>query len=212
MSEEDAFLDGIATNRADRTRLLVFADWLADRSDPREEFVRVHTRLLDLDGTEPGFLELEETWVSWVGGRTRYSGSQRSWAVTSPHLSGRWLTAMCRVFTADDAESYLFDDEEPQGAVERFSSVEAGPAALVRATSVTLYRGKPEQFTSPFEFAAATILLDVWDEPFRAETGSQEQANRRYLTPVARGTFWRLLAGVQCRTTEPAAITDTRPG
>ncbi|MGZ4825448.1 MAG: TIGR02996 domain-containing protein, partial [Terriglobales bacterium] len=34
MSDEDAFLDGIAANRADRTRLLVFADWLADHGDP----------------------------------------------------------------------------------------------------------------------------------------------------------------------------------
>ena len=54
MSEEEAFLDGIAADRADRTRLLVFADWLADRGDPREEFVRLHAKLLDMDGAERG--------------------------------------------------------------------------------------------------------------------------------------------------------------
>src|SRR5438270_11536651 len=93
MSEEDAFLDGIAADRADRTRLLVFADWLADRSDPREEFVRLHAKLLDMDGTEPECGEHNDRWKGWVGGTPfDYPAPAR--------LSGRWLDALCRVYTA----------------------------------------------------------------------------------------------------------------
>src|SRR6266702_4092908 len=101
MSDEDAFLDGIAADRADRTRLLVFADWLADRSDPREEFVRLHTKLLDMDRSEPEFNGLNEQWKSWIGGLPFD-------APTPGRLSSRWLDALCRVYTVSEAANYVF--------------------------------------------------------------------------------------------------------
>src|SRR4051812_33056412 len=98
MSDEGAFLDGIAGDRADRTRLLVFADWLAERDDPREAFVRLHVRLLDLDGTEPDFATLDKTWCEWTGGVARAPGYLPGAKQTVP-LNDRWLDSFCRVFT-----------------------------------------------------------------------------------------------------------------
>ena len=90
MSEEDAFLDGIAADRADRTRLLVFADWLADRGDPREEFVRLHARLLEMDGTEPEFADLEKQWTSWTASVVGPDCLPHAFG----KLSERWLDAI----------------------------------------------------------------------------------------------------------------------
>src|SRR5947209_1174005 len=121
MSEEDAFLDGIAADRADRTRLLVFADWLADHSDPREEFVRLHARLLDMDGTEPGFADLEKQWASWTASVVGPD--------CLPHASGklpeRWLDAICRVCTTAEVEMFAQDGRAP-GAF-RATRSEYGP-------------------------------------------------------------------------------------
>jgi uncharacterized protein (TIGR02996 family) len=45
MNEEQAFLAAIAANPSDVTARLVFADWLAERDDPRGEWLRVRTQL-----------------------------------------------------------------------------------------------------------------------------------------------------------------------
>ena len=71
--------------------------------------------------------------VDFLGGRpdavlrlAAFLGCRRA-----PFRGAARLTAMCRVFGVDDAESYLLNDEEPQGAVERFGSAQAGPLALI---------------------------------------------------------------------------------
>ncbi len=47
---EEAFLDSIRANPQDETSLLVYADWLEERGDPRGEFVRQAAALGDADG------------------------------------------------------------------------------------------------------------------------------------------------------------------
>lgn len=45
-SDEAAFLNAIRTNPADETARLVYADWLADRDDPRADFARLSAEFL----------------------------------------------------------------------------------------------------------------------------------------------------------------------
>jgi uncharacterized protein (TIGR02996 family) len=176
VSEEEAFLDGIAANRADRTRLLVFADWLTDRSDPREEFIRLHATLLDMDGTEPEFGELETRWNRWVGS----SGGPRR-KPYSGFLADRWLNALCRVCTADDIAPHLRDAGYAwASAAERIEH-----EGVNRYDTVVLYRGLACDFATPLEFLAGTILLDIAENEW-----FQGRLDRCY--PVTRGTFWRL--------------------
>jgi uncharacterized protein (TIGR02996 family) len=176
MSEEDAFLDGIAADRADRTRLLVFADWLADRSDPREDFVRLHARLLEMDGREPEFTELERRWNRWVGSsggphRRPYSG----------FLADRWLDAFCRLCTANDVAPYLQDSNYGwASAVQRAQHDGANPS-----DTVILYHGLARDFATPMEFLTGTILLDIAGNEWF-------QGTLDVCHPVTRGTFWRL--------------------
>jgi uncharacterized protein (TIGR02996 family) len=198
MSEEDAFLDGIATNRADRTRLLVFADWLADRSDPREEFVRLHARLLDMDGTEPEFAELEKKWVNWT--------ASASGPDCLPHASGKlsdhWLDAVCRVCSAADVEPYLYGDALlPTAPAERLEFDFFAHKNNSDSPTSVLYHGLAGAFGSPVEFVASTVLADIRaDEWF--------DAGRSILTcyPITRGNFW--LRWRECLTelSEPPAF------
>lgn len=44
--DEAAFLNAIRTNPADETARLVYADWLADRDDPRADFARLSAEFL----------------------------------------------------------------------------------------------------------------------------------------------------------------------
>jgi uncharacterized protein (TIGR02996 family) len=182
MSEEDAFLGGIAVDRADRTRLLVFADWLADRNDPREEFVRIHAKLLEMDGTEPEFEERNRLWKSWVGG-TPFDHPTRSC------LDRRWLDALCRVFTATDTGPYVFDtsnDRPVTGARFEYDPVTLSNSG--RWYTFVFHHGKSRSFEGPFDFLARTVLRDCTnDDPFES---NREEQSHRYFTPMTRGTFW----------------------
>lgn len=189
MSDEEAFLEGIAADRADRTRLLVFADWLADRADPREEFVRLHAKLLDMDGTEPDFERLDKQWAEWVGGAACVPGFLPG-AERPARLSARWCDAMCRTFTAADVAAYLVGNG-PTGRPVTIDRQEFGQMDHILTDSeeeLVLYRGSSDEFASALDFAARTVLRDLWGDPFQVE--SPEEADRRYLAPVTRGSFW----------------------
>ncbi len=181
MSDEDAFLTGIASDRADRTRLLVFADWLADQGDPREEFVRIHARVLDMGGTEPEFAELDKVWNRWVRGRPS-SRSRRT------RISDRWLDAMCRVCTIADVNQYTLHGRGTLLALTQATIF--GPRDHVYPDyerSLNLYRGRAGDFDSPFDFVAQTVLADLQEDPFL----TREIAAIDACYPITRGRFWK---------------------
>ena len=176
MSEEDAFLDGIAADRADRTRLLVFADWLADRSDPREEFVRLHAKLLDMDGTEPEFEELETRWnrCGWeaaaalVGSRIR-----ASWPIAG------WMP-FAQACTVSEAELCLRSNATRFIAPEHEYEVERGYDTLL------LYHEPVRASLSVMEFLSETVLTNLReDEWFSCEgpSSTRSQAIRSRVAP-----------------------------
>jgi uncharacterized protein (TIGR02996 family) len=212
VSDEDAFLDDIAADRADRTRLLVFADWLAERSDPREEFVRLHTKLLEMEGTEPEFVEAEKQWVVWTGGVALTPGYLPG--PTDPRrLDDRWLDATCRVFTAADVIAYHADGPGDQpAAVERREFGQMDHIHTGGEETLVLYHGKPENFDRPFSFVARTVLRDLWDDPFRPTEAGAGNPGYRSLAPVTRGSFWRSwrahLAGLRNPPPLPVIATD----
>ncbi|MCI0702848.1 MAG: TIGR02996 domain-containing protein [Planctomycetia bacterium] len=178
MSEEEAFLNAIAADRADRTRLLVFADWLADRDDPREEFVRLHARLLELDGTEREFEKLDKQWGKWVGGRP----------FVRPHrskLTDRWLDALCRVFTTADVEGYPANDP---GADEIFAEFGEYADFIDNPGNVSLwfFNGKAADYPTPFQFVLETLQTDCWPT---LRKGKKALAK---CYPLTRGRFWRI--------------------
>ena len=193
MSEEDAFLDGIAADRADRTRLLVFADWLAEQNDPREEFVRVHTKLLDMDGTEPEFDELEARWLWWTGGTNDKRSYPLSLGVVPPRVSERWLDSLCRVFTTADTVYRSGASTDRPLDVDRYDFGSQDHCYPPLENYLSLYRGQPERFGAPFDFVVGTILhhLRLGHDPFRAPEPDQKYPGSRYLMPVTRGSFWR---------------------
>src|SRR5262249_25749649 len=53
MTEEDAFISAILASPCDDAPRLMFADWLEERGDPRDEFLRVSVRLEALSGQDP---------------------------------------------------------------------------------------------------------------------------------------------------------------
>src|SRR5687768_14950226 len=142
MSEEDAFLDGIAADRADRTRLLVFADWLADRGDQREAFVRLHAKLLDMDGTEPDFEKHNKAWRLWIRLRP-------SFRFAHSRLNDRWLDAMCRVCTSADVATYAAPrpDSKRAAAVTEYGALDH--VATIFEPSLVLCRGKALDYVRP---------------------------------------------------------------
>jgi uncharacterized protein (TIGR02996 family) len=181
MSEEDAFLDGIAADRFDRTRLLVFADWLADRSDPREQFVCLHAKLLDMEGTEPEFKELERAWAAWTGGIPFVE-------LVPPKLDDRWFDVFCRVCTTADVEAYVKNGRGPDRRESELillrpdDHIHPGGEA-----SLHLYQGRPSYYLSPFEFVSETLLVDLWEDPFIAK-GTKALAS---CCPITRERFWK---------------------
>lgn len=180
MSEEDAFLDGIAADRADRTRLLVFADWLADRSDPREEFVRLHARLLDMDGTEREFAKLEKAWATWTGG-IPFVGLSNS------RLNARWLDALCRVCTTAHANEYAENGRDPEPLCAVLTEFGHGDQIhLGGEVTLNLYHGRAAHYETPFEFVSETLLVDLWEDPF-IEQGAKALTS---CYPLTRGRFW----------------------
>jgi uncharacterized protein (TIGR02996 family) len=194
MSEEDTFLDGIGADRADRTRLLVFADWLADRGDPREEFVRLHAKLLDMDGTEPEFEERNEVWNIWVNEGTKPRANR-------PWIGNRWLDAMCRVCTSADIEPYLHDaDYAWWSAAERTEHV-------YDYDTLVLYHGLARDFVTPLEFLAGTIAIDIGNnEWFPAVVPLQG------CEPITRGKFWRLWREQLAALRNPPPLPETVSG
>jgi uncharacterized protein (TIGR02996 family) len=180
MSEETTFLDGIAADRADRTRLLVFADWLADRADPREEFVRLHAKLLTMDGAEPGFAALERQWVGWTGGTPFV-------AQRVPKLSVEWLDALVRVCTTAEVDEYAGStlDPEPAWAIR----TEYGTFDHVDTNfepTLVLYRGSALDYDRPFAFVTETLLADLREDPFSARGAKALAA----CYPITCGRFW----------------------
>lgn len=182
MSDEDAFLSGIAADRADRTQLLVFADWLGDRGDPREEFVRLHARLLDMRGTEPEFEGAEQKWLSWVGCVPQLTGRNRL-----PRLDDKWLDALCRVCTHSDVQEYAKGWYEPgpmRAEMREYGHADHtgdGEEALI------LYSGSRSDYIDPIGFVAETILTAIWENPFFTY-GTHALAN---CPPMTRGRFWK---------------------
>lgn len=206
MSEEDAFLAGIEADRADRTRLLVFADWLAERNDPREEFVRTHEKLLQMDGTEPEFAELEKTWAIWTGGVALLPGYLPGGAPTK-RLDDCWVDSFCRVFTvADLATGLASRSGEQQFIVNRYDYEQMDHIETSGEESLTLYHGKPENFGSHISFVAATILRDLWDDPFQVTPPATEPVAQRFLAPVTMGSFWRRWRGLRAGLRNPPAL------
>jgi uncharacterized protein (TIGR02996 family) len=190
MSEEAAFLDGIAANRADRTRLLVFADWLAEHADPREEFVRLQARLLEMDGSEPEFGGAENAWVQWTGGVAVGPGTAPGPIRAAP-LDDRWCDSICRAFTAADVRAHLarLPDLRPVEVTQQvFSPLEQ--VVVGGEETLVLYRGGADRFGSALDFVARTVLTDLWDDPFRAAVPATEPFGSRFLAPVTRGGFW----------------------
>jgi uncharacterized protein (TIGR02996 family) len=191
MSLENAFLECIAADRTDRTRLLVFADWLAERSDPREEFVRLHARLLDMDGTEAEFENLDRKWSEWTGGVSLIPGYLPG-PLSSSRLPDRWLDALCRVFTAADVVAHPFDEkaltEVPDLERQEFGQMDH--TNISGEESLTLYRGPVTSFRSPLDFVAQTVLRDLWDNPFRPRSPRPDTIGF-LLPPVSRGGFWQ---------------------
>jgi uncharacterized protein (TIGR02996 family) len=200
VSEEDAFLDGIAADRADRSRLLVFADWLADRSDPREEFVRLHARLLDLDGTEPGFADLESKWVEWING-VRHTPGYLPGPVCPPRLPERWIDAICRLFTAADLAYCPVEPDLPGAPAERWVFEQMDHKEASREEYLLLYRGAAADFAGPFDFAVRTVLSDLWDDPSRAGASY----------PVTRGSFWQQWRSSCAALRNPPALPNVGP-
>jgi uncharacterized protein (TIGR02996 family) len=187
MSEEDAFLDGIAADRADRPRLLVFADWLADRSDPREEFVRLHAKLLEMDGTEPEFVELESKWTEWTRKPIGHTPGAR--------LSSRWSDALYGVCTMASVEAYRRTLRESRPVVVRrwrYGESDFVPRFFVTSSrrAVTLYHGLAADFESPFHFVTATVVTDLREDPFQ-KTNPLDACH-----PSTRGRFWLLWRGI----------------
>lgn len=181
MSDEDAFLAGIAADRADRTRLLVFADWLADRADPREEFVRVHTRLLDMDGTEPEFEEHDKVWRLWTHTPVRFDCMPQM----SGRLSAQWLDAICRVCTTAHVEEYAANGRDPEPLCCEMSEFgQYDHRVSDSEETLVLYHGKPDDYETPFEFVSETLLVDL--DPF-LERGAEALAT---CEPATRGQFW----------------------
>jgi uncharacterized protein (TIGR02996 family) len=214
VSEEDAFLHGIATDRADRTRLLVFADWLADRSDPREEFVRLHAQLLDMDGTEPEFAGAEDAWAQWTGGMALRPGYSPGPTRAAP-LDDRWCDSICRAFTPADVRAHLArtPDVRPVEVDRReFDQFEhvlgAGEETLV------FYRSAADGFGSALEFVTRTVLADLWDDPFRAPVTATRPFGYGFLAPVTGGGFWNRwrahLAGLRNPPPMPVLDPDDR--
>ena len=214
MSEEDAFLSGIAADRADRTRLLVFADWLAERGDPREEFVRLHAKLLDMDGTEPEFADAERTWVRWTGGVAQVPGYLPGPA-RPPRLDDRWRDAVCRVFTAADVVSYLAN---PPGArrveIERHDFGQMDHLMTSGEEELTLFRGRAADFARPLDFLDETVLRALWDDPFGPPPPRAISSPERYLAPVTSGSFWQRwrahCAGLRNPPPPPVIVADNR--
>lgn len=207
MPEEDAFLDGIAADRADRSRLLVFADWLADRSDPREEFVRLHARLLEMDGTERAFPDLEMEWAAWTGGVPVVPGDLPGGS-GPPRLPERWVDALCRLFTAADIATAPVAPPPPASVVERLEFEQMDHISTSGEEYLSLYRGAAGDFAGPFDFAARTVLNDLWDDRFRARP---LVPGRGLLCPVTRGNFWRRWRGACAALRNPPAVPEFDP-
>jgi uncharacterized protein (TIGR02996 family) len=71
MSDEQGFLETLATNPADDVTRLVYADWLDERGDPRGRYLRLEMELAELAAADPRLAgleaelrELRDVWLS----------------------------------------------------------------------------------------------------------------------------------------------------
>lgn len=77
MSEEAGFIAAVLTDPDDRTALLVYADWLDDRNDPRGEYLRM-LATENPDRVELARLRtsLDPCWTSMIANRRYRVGRQ----------------------------------------------------------------------------------------------------------------------------------------
>jgi uncharacterized protein (TIGR02996 family) len=70
MSEEAAFLSAMLANPDDISTWLVYADWLAERGDPRADYLRLEVELERLLARSEGFhARMDSRWVQRVSRR-----------------------------------------------------------------------------------------------------------------------------------------------
>jgi uncharacterized protein (TIGR02996 family) len=127
--DETAFLGAIGNDPANETARLVYADWLADRDDPRAAFARLSAEFLRcVRGMADSRREFPAEWLDVVDplfNRLRF--------VRSPHVTnGGWLVARSFVTPGDSVarDQKLFDLEEDKAMVE-VPSAEAGTIIAV---------------------------------------------------------------------------------
>lgn len=83
MSSEPAFLAAIRDDPDDDTARLVYADWLAERDDPRGELLHAQIALALLDPADEAYLDLADRECRWLAEHAErcYPGRPRSEAV-----------------------------------------------------------------------------------------------------------------------------------
>jgi uncharacterized protein (TIGR02996 family) len=126
MSEEAGFLEALAHTPDNNTTRLVYADWLADRGDPRAEFLRIDHRLMS---EQPAFLrrrfiELQATldpqWAMRVASRHVPLAELRVVLPPPPrrfHPNGSWGVVEAAIGTRLPADYKAFLDVYGRGSV-----------------------------------------------------------------------------------------------
>jgi uncharacterized protein (TIGR02996 family) len=87
MSEEQSFLQHLATDPLDDTTRLVYADWLEERGDVRGEYLRLELELAQLDESDARLAELEER------GRRLREGIDPEWLRQAGKPFDVWLVS-----------------------------------------------------------------------------------------------------------------------
>jgi uncharacterized protein (TIGR02996 family) len=148
--DERSLLDAILAEPDDDAPRLVYADWLAERGDPRGEFIIVQLELAKLGPTDRGdrVAELHErevellrlhkkTWVGRFGGkRIEHGSTERTWTRTNPTKwkFERGFVAWCSMNSEDFARnaSALFEAEP----VRRVHLTDCGVEQLARIDGI----------------------------------------------------------------------------
>jgi uncharacterized protein (TIGR02996 family) len=85
MNEEAGFIAALLAEPGDRTTLLVYADWLDERGDPRAEYLRL---LAAGKADDPRLVELRQRldsgWVTLLQSRHFGSGCRVKWGGDEP--------------------------------------------------------------------------------------------------------------------------------
>jgi uncharacterized protein (TIGR02996 family) len=118
VSEENALLSAIIANPDDPTTWLVYADWLAERGDPRAEYLRLEVELeQQLARSEELQVRLDPRWVRRV--------SRRRWAEIKLRAGG---TIGCQSLQQGSTYAGLLEGlptrQMNQGTIERLVRTE----------------------------------------------------------------------------------------